>query len=202
MKLKTSAIFLLGVLLLILFVRCQPSDKSDSKAFNAEETLAKLDGFLLRLNQIDNRDCKNLDEIVTINESMRRIVENIRTKEMFEGLMNAFDEKKHQIGFTFSEDEQFAVFSWQTKMDCLGHSIKNIALFKHNETIKTSSLYGNPMMYEHIKSHKQNKNATLYILQGIAYSDDLTQKGYTISNGYLVESQIPETEQAYANNSK
>ncbi|WP_421811995.1 hypothetical protein [Flagellimonas sp.] len=204
MRLKTKVAFLVSCSLLILFVSCKPSKKSDNKAFSTEETLAELDGLLSRLHQIDNTDCKNLDEIVTINERMRRIVENVRTNERFEGLIKSFDKTVHQISFIFSGDKQFAVFSWQTKMDCLGNSIKNIALYKYEDKVKASSLYGNPMVYHRIKSNKQDKNKTLYILEGSYLTEkdlnDLVQSGYKITNGYLAESQIPETEQAYVDN--
>ena len=204
MRLKTKVAFLVSCSLLILFVSCKPSNKSDNKAFNAEETLAELDGLLSRLHQIDNTDCKNLDEIVTINESMRRIVENVQTNEKFEGLIKSFDKTAHQIGFIFSGDKQFAVFSWQTKMDCLGNSIKNISLYKYEDKVKSSSLYGNPMVYHRIKSNKQDKKKTLYILEGSSSNEkdlnDITKKGYRITNGYLAEARIQEPEQAYVTN--
>lgn len=204
MRLKKIELFIKYCLLLVLVVSCDFSNKSKSEQLNAQEILAELNDLLLQLHQIDNTDCKNLDEIVTINENMRRMVENVQTTEKFEGLINAFDKKTHQIGFIFSEDEQFAVFSWRTKMDCLGNNIKNIALFKHNGTLKASSLYGNPMVYQYIKSHKMNDNKRVYILAGSSSTDkgsnDLTQRGYTISNGYLAELQIPEIEQAYVDN--
>jgi len=204
MRLKTKVAFLVSCSLLILFVSCKPSNKSDNKAFNAEETLAELDGLLSRLHQIDNTDCKNLDEIVTINESMRRIVENVQTNEKFEGLIKSFDKTAHQIGFIFSGDKQFAVFSWQTKMDCLGNSIKNISLYKYEDKVKSSSLYGNPMVYHRIKSNKQDKKKTLYILEGSSSNEkdlnDITKKGYRITNGYLAEARIQEPEQAYITN--
>jgi len=204
MRLKTKVAFLVSCSLLILFVSCKPSNKSDNKAFNAEETLAELDGLLSRLHQIDNTDCKNLDEIVTINERMRRIVENVQTNEKFEGLIKSFDKTAHQIGFIFSGDKQFAVFSWQTKMDCLGNSIKNISLYKYEDKVKSSSLYGNPMVYHRIKSNKQDKKKTLYILEGSSSNEkdlnDMTKKGYRITNGYLAEARIQEPEQAYVTN--
>jgi len=204
MRLKTKVAFLVSCSLLILFVSCKPSNKSDNKAFNAEETLAELDGLLSRLHQIDNTDCKNLDEIVTINERMRRIVENVQTNEKFEGLIKSFDKTAHQIGFIFSGDKQFAVFSWQTKMDCLGNSIKNISLYKYEDKVKSSSLYGNPMVYHRIKSNKQDKKKTLYILEGSSSNEkdlnDITKKGYRITNGYLAEARIQEPEQAYITN--
>jgi len=204
MRLKTKVAFLVSCSLLILFVSCKPSNKSDNKAFSTEETLAELDGLLSRLHQIDNTDCKNLDEIVTINERMRRIVENVQTNEKFEGLIKSFDKTAHQIGFIFSGDKQFAVFSWQTKMDCLGNSIKNISLYKYEDKVKSSSLYGNPMVYHRIKSNKQDKKKTLYILEGSSSNEkdlnDITKKGYRITNGYLAEARIQEPEQAYITN--
>jgi len=203
MRFKKIEIFLMCYLLLIVSLSCNSSDKSETEHFEAKDTLVELDTLLFQLRKIDTADCANMDEIVTVNETMRGIVENIRTIEEFDDLVNAFENGSYQISFVFSEDEKLGLFSWRTKMDCLGNNIKNIALFKYNGKVKASSLYGNPMMFQNIKSKKQNKDKTLYIFEGSSSTDnnlnDLTQKGYKITNGYLAESQIPETEQAYVN---
>ena len=141
---------------------------------------------------------------MTLNEKMRRIIEGIRSPKEFDELVIAFDADKHKIGFLVSEDDQFGVFSWQTKMDCLGHGIKNIALYKSNDKVMVSSLYGDPMVYHNIETNKQEKGKPVYILLGISSTENdlnnLTKKGYKITNGYLVESKIPQTKKAFANN--
>jgi len=89
-------------------------------------------------------------------------------------------------------------------MDWLGHGIKNIALYKSNDKVMVSSLYGDPMVYHNIETNKQEKGKPVYILLGISSTENdlnnLTKKGYKITNGYLVESKIPQTEKAFANN--
>jgi len=204
MRLKIGAIFPFGFLLLTLFCSCNSFNTSENEQFNGANTLTELDNLLLQLYKIDTSNCENLDDIVTINEKMRRLVENIRTNEKFENLINTFDEDTNRIGFVFSDDKQFGVFSWQTKMDCLGNSIKNIALFKSNGGVKVSSLYGEPMVYHNIQATQQDKNRPVYILAGSAStekdSNSITKKGYKITNGYLAESQVAEEEQEYVNN--
>lgn len=68
-----------------------------------------------------------------------------------------------------------------------------------------SSLYGDPMVYHNIKTNKQEKSNPVYILLGISSTEkdlnSMTKKGYKITNGgYLVESKIPQTKKAFANN--
>ena len=196
MRLKTSATFLLGCFLLIFFVGCKSSDELDNRAFNAEETLAELDGLLMQLDQFDASDCENLNDIVTINERMRRIIEGIHSPKEFDELAGVFDAGKHKIGFLVSEDDLFGVFYWQTNMDCLGQSIKNIALYKSGDRLLVSSLYGKPMIYEKLTSEKMNQNKTIYLLHSRASKQNQTvTKAYTIANTILVESQIPPSEQ-------
>lgn len=204
MKLKICALFPVGVLLLTLFSGCNPSNTSENEQFNGANTLTELDNLLLQLHKIDTSNCENLDDIVTINEKMRRLVENIQTTEKFENLINTFDEDTNRIDFVFSGDKQFGVFSWQTKMDCLGNSIKNIALYKSGDKVMVSSLYGEPLVYHNITATQQDKNRPVYILLGSASTDkdlnDLIKKGYKITNGYLSESQVTEPGQAFVNN--
>mgnify|MGYP006865025993 CR=1 FL=1 len=195
MKSKTFSIILMSFSFTILCLSCGTSNKSQNDHFNGKDALAKLDGLLMQLDQFDASDCGNLDEIVTINEKMRRIVESIRSNKAFDSIAQAFDANTNQIDFVISEDEQFGVFSWHTKMDCLGNSIKNIALYKFENKIQASSLYGESMIYHDIKSRNQTDDKTVYLLMGSSSPNkklnDSTMKGYKITNGYLAESQIP-----------
>jgi len=204
MKSNTFPIILMSFSCLMLCLSCGTSNKSKNDHFNGKETLAELDGLLMQLDQFDASDCGNLNEIVTINEKMRRMVENIRSTKAFDSIAKAFDANTNQIDFVVSEDEQFGVFSWQTKMDCLGNSIKNIALYKSDNKVLASSLYGKSMMYHKIKSRKQTEGKTVYLLLGSASTNkepnNVTAKGYKITNGYLAESQIPTSDEAYVNN--
>ena len=204
MRLKTIIFLLIGFGFLTYFTSCNISNNRERNQFEAKDIFVQLDSLLTQLNSLEAWDCKNLNEIVTLNEKMRRIIEGIRSPKEFDELVIAFDADKHKIGFLVSEDDQFGVFSWQTKMDCLGHGIKNIALYKSNDKVMVSSLYGDPMVYHNIKTNKQEKGKPVYILLGISSTENdlnnLTKKGYKITNGYLVESKIPQTEKAFANN--
>ncbi|MCK0159681.1 hypothetical protein [Allomuricauda sp. F6463D] len=157
-----------------------------------KETLAKLDQLMVQLHQMNAPDCEDLDEIVTINEKMRRMIENVRSVTAFDDLVNSFDQNNHKMNFSVSNDGNFGVFSWHSKMDCLGIHIKNIALYKTDGRIVASSLYGEPMAYYKITSMNLNKHKTIYLLKGsssIKASDSIL-KTYTITNGDLVESRI------------
>ncbi|WP_127136733.1 hypothetical protein [Flagellimonas oceanensis] len=195
MKSKIFSTILMSYSFLALFLGCGTSNKSQNDHFNGKDALAKLDGVLMQLDQFDASDCSNLDDIVTINEKMRRIVESIRSTNAFDSIVQAFDANTNQIDFVISEDEQFGVFSWRTKMDCLGNNIKNIALYKSDNKVLASSLYGKSMIFHDIKSQKQAEGKTVYLLLGSSSINkvpkDLTAKGYKITNGYLTESQIP-----------
>ncbi|WP_148261528.1 hypothetical protein [Flagellimonas ruestringensis] len=190
MRLKTIITACITFGLLIPFTSCNNSNNMELEQFDAKNTLAQLDNLFIQLNGLDTVDCQNLDEIVTINEKMRGIIENIRSTKKFDDLAAAYNEDEHQIGFVVSEDRQFGVFSWKTKMDCMGHNIKNIALYKSNNKVVASSLYGKPIIYHEITSKNQNNGKTIYLLNGEKGQLNATTKAYTITNGNLAESQI------------
>ncbi len=198
MRLKTIIFLLIGCGFLIHFTSCNVPNNREHNQFNAKDTFFQLDSLLTQINSLDTRDCKNLDAIVTLNEKMRGIVEGIRSPKEFDELVRAFDADKHKIGFLVSEDDLFGVFSWQTKMDCLGHGIKNIAFYKSDDELLASSLYGKPMIYDKITLERLNQNKTIYLLHsGVSKQNQIVTKGYSITNGILVESQIPLSEQSY-----
>ncbi|MBW8243661.1 hypothetical protein K1F50_12695 [Muricauda oceani] len=201
MRLNMSETVPLKLLFLMLFVSCNPSNTPEKK-FNGADTLAELDDLLLQLNQIDTSNSKKLDEIVTLNEKMRGLIENIRSPKQFDELLKAYNEDL-QITFTFSKDKNIGVFSWRTKMGFLGNNIKNIALYKFNNKVIASSLYGESLIYHEIESRIKN-NKTVYLLRGTLYQEKkprpLTINGYAITNGILEESRIPLPENAYVNN--
>lgn len=177
---------------LILFTNCKNNSQSKVAPFNAKETLAQLDDLLIQIEELENEKCENLDAIVILNEKMRRIIENVRSIKEFDDLVNSFDPDRQQIGFIVSEDGKFGVFSWQSKMNCLGIHIKNIALYKSEERIVASSLYGEPLIYHEMINKKISTDKTVYLLRGSSstnMSDSLT-KTYTITNGDLVEARI------------
>ena len=113
-------------------------------------------------------------------------------------MVDTFNKNQHRIDLVVSEDEQFAIFSWETKMDCLGNQIKNIALYKTNEKVRVSSLYGTPMLYREISQTDLN-HQMYYILGGNTAEETskVTQKIYKITNGYIEEAQIPLQELSY-----
>ena len=200
MRLKIMVSPLICFMLPLYLTSCNISTKSNKKPFNANATLDQIDTLLAQLQNLDTVDCKNLDEIVTINEDMRGIVENIRTITEFDKLVDTYQNKEHQITFSFSADKQMGVFSWHTKMDCLGHTIKNIALFKYKDKVIASSLYGKSLIFNSIGSIQKDNGNVVYLLNGGTTSEEPTILGYAITNGYLVESTIPVAEKTYVNN--
>ncbi len=200
MRLKIMVAPLICLTLLLCLSSCNISTKSNKKPLDANATLEQIDTLLAQLQDMDTIDCKNLDEIVTINEKMRGIVENIRTVDEFDKLVEAYQSKEHQIVFSFSEDKQMGVFSWHTKMDCLGHTIKNIALFKSVNKVIASSLYGKSLIFNSIDQIQKGNGNVVYLLNGGTTSEEPTTLGYTITNEYLVEAKIPIAEKTYVNN--
>jgi|10_taG_2_1085330.scaffolds.fasta_scaffold13256_3 hypothetical protein len=200
MKLRTLVSLVVCFASQIYLTSCNNSYKSNNTPFHGTATLAEMDTLLTKLQDLDTVDCKNLDKIVVINEKMRRIVENIRFTEEFDKLVKAYQQNEYQITFVFSEDKHIGVFSWNTKMDCLGHSIKNIALFKSNDKLHATSLYGESMIYKEIASRKKSNNKTIYILSGETILREPAINGYTIANEHLVESSIPTIEETYVDN--
>lgn len=79
MRLKTIITACITFGLLIPFTSCNNSNNMELEQFDAKNTLAQLDNLFIQLNGLDTVDCQNLDEIVTINEKMRGIIENIRS---------------------------------------------------------------------------------------------------------------------------
>nr|WP_297788601.1 hypothetical protein [uncultured Allomuricauda sp.] len=191
MRSKTIIFLFMGFSALLQLPSCNNSNNKQLNQFDAKDTLAELDTLLTQLNSLESEDCNNLDEIVTLNEKIRGIVEGIKSPKEFNELLSVFNGDKHKIGFLVSEDELLGVFSWQTKMDCLGHSIKNIALYISGDKLVASSLYGKPMIYEQIALEKLDSNKTIYLLSTKATKQNTTvTKGYTIINGVLMQSEV------------
>ncbi|GAB4508984.1 MAG: hypothetical protein Tsb004_08670 [Allomuricauda sp.] len=193
MKSVTFNILSIAIVLSMISSSCDFSKKSKENDFYTSNTLDELEVLLTQLNQLDTIDCRNMDEIVSINESMRRILENIRSVEKFDKLAKAYKTHRPNVKFAISEDGTFGVFSWRTKMDCLGNQIKNIALYKTDNGVLTSSLYGTPMIYHRVSSNPMKKgNYLLHANNAI--------KGYSISNGYLEETSIDLKDASFADN--
>ncbi|WP_421807176.1 hypothetical protein [Flagellimonas sp.] len=193
MKSVTFNIFYIAIVLSMISSSCDFSKKSKENDFYTSNTLDELEVLLTQLNQLDTIGCRNMDEIVSINESMRRIVENIRSAEKFDKLAKAYKTHRPNVKFAASEDGTFGVFSWRTKMDCLGNQIKNIALYKTDNGVLSSSLYGKPMIYHRVSSNPMKKGN--YLLHA-----NNTIKGYSISNGYLEETPIDLKDASFADN--
>ena len=193
MKSVTFNILSIAIVLSMISSSCDFSKKSKENDFYTSNTLDELEVLLTQLNQLDTIDCRNMDEIVSINESMRRILENIRSVEKFDKLAKAYKTHRPNVKFAISEDGTFGVFSWRTKMDCLGNQIKNIALYKTDNGVLTSSLYGTTMIYHRVSSNPMKKGN--YLLHA-----NNAVKGYSISNGYLEETPIDLKDASFADN--
>ncbi len=181
------------VLITIVLASCQNSNSrtKGNNSVDANKTLAKMDQLLFQLDGLDANDCNAIDRIVEVNEKLRREIENLRLVEELDYMVDAHDPNSHEIGLIVSDDGNFALFSWQTKMECLGQSIKNIAVFKSKNQLRISSLYGKPMLYSRISQVKETTGNNIYLLHSQKTKD--TQNiimGYTISNGILAEAQI------------
>lgn len=163
-----------------------------------EEVVATLDSLFHELASLEKNAPGLSDEVVQLNESIRRTVEDVRTSDLLMEINKVSAKKKHDYTFTLSDDKKLGVFSWRTRMDNTGNRIKNIALYGNGDNLEPSSLYDTPITYDKIYQVESYKGETLYILHGHLASGDgryFRMNAYTIKNGYLEEAPaFPENE--------
>lgn len=198
---KRRGLIIYAVILIICY-NCNISQEPAKETLSAESTLAQLDSLLIQLDKLNTHDCQKMDNAVTLNEKMRRIVENIQSVNEFGRLMEVYPKKPHKINFTFSDDKQIGVFSWDSKLTCLGHSIKNIALFKSKNSVVATSLYGEALNYNHITSSQEDTQKTIYLFHGNANSEKPIVNAYTITDKHLTAYRMPSAEEEYASSQK
>lgn len=188
LKYSLLTIFILGST--IIGCENMASDKTNT-AITGEDVLATLDSLSYRLSA--NKSPIASEEVIQVNEDMRRTVESIRSPHLLTKIAEIYAHQKHAFTFTLSEDQKIGVFSWHTKMDATGNRIKNIALYNNGNAIEPTSLYDTPITYEKIHQVKSHKGEDLYILHGHLNSGDshyFRLNAYTLRNGYMEEAPI------------
>ncbi len=188
-KYSLFTIFILGSV--IIGCENMAPDKTNT-AITGEDVLATLDSLSYRLSANGKAPIAS-EEVIQINEDMRRTVESIRTPHLLTEMAEIYAHQKHAFTFTLSEDQKIGVFSWHTKMDATGNRIKNIALYDTGNAIEPTSLYDTPITYKKIHQVKSHKGEDLYILHGHLNSGDshyFRLNAYTLRNGYMEEAPI------------
>jgi len=183
------------ILLGFFLMACSGSDQGDNIPENGKETVATLDGLFLELaDQEENGSIS--EEVVQVNEAIRRTIENIPHGQLAE-IGENYAQGEHGFSLALSEDEKLGIFSWHTKMDASGNKIKNMALYESEDRLEVSSLLGSPIIYEKIHQVETYKGEVLYVLHGNEQSgsDNFYRlDAYTVRNGKL--EQVP----AFPNN--
>ncbi|SDQ72878.1 hypothetical protein [Flagellimonas zhangzhouensis] len=157
---------------------------------NEKELIITLDSLFVELNQIEIEKFNYTvsENLITINEQIRRIIENVNSKESLKNLELEYRKKSHSFLFVLSPDGKIGVFSWYTRMNNTGNEIKNIALIQKKDKVAPTSLYGEPIMYTDIYQLNTNLDQSLYLLHGISDtpSDSYQQlNSYILRDGYL-----------------
>lgn len=184
-KYSLLTIFILGSAI----IGCENMAPNKTNAtITGEDVLAVLDSLSHRLSAPIASE-----EVIQVNEDMRRTVESIRSPHLLTEITKVYAHRKHLFTFILSEDQKIGVFSWYTKMDATGNRIKNIALYNNGNAIEPTSLYDTPITYEKIHQVKSQKGEDLYILHGHLNSGDshyFRLNAYTLRNGYMEEAPI------------
>lgn len=174
-----------------LLMGCQNINHQHNEGpVTGEDVIASLDSLLYKLDILEKKAPGLSEEVVQVNESIRRTVENIRSSDLLVDIGKEYASKEHEFNFALSEDKKLGVFSWHTKMNTSGNKIKNIALYSTGDKIEPSSLYDTPIIYDKIHQVESYKGETLYVLHGHLSSGDghyFRLNAYTLKNGYLEE---------------
>lgn len=182
LALLIPALFLLG---------CSGTDQKDPIAENGKELVASLDLLFQELASQEANSSELSEEVVQLNENIRRTIENIRPSGLLAEIGETYTHDGHGFSFTLSKDQKLGIFSWHTKMDASGNKIKNMALYGQGDRLEVSSLFSAPIIYEKIHQVESYKGEVLYLLQG---KDDTGEgnffrlDAYTLKNGLLEES--------------
>ncbi len=168
---RTRIILFSCCVLICIMFGCLSNFKKTDKDFsfeNEKELIATLDSLFVELNKIEtkNHDYKAIESIVSINEKIRRVIENIQSKEILKALEIEYGKSHHAFTFVISPDRNVGIFSWFTRMDASGNAIKNIALHLSKDKIIPTSLYGEPIMYRKIYQVDSNTGQTMYLVYG------------------------------------
>lgn len=185
-KYSLLTIFLLGSV--IIGCENMAPDKT-STVITGEDVLTTLDSLSYRLSANGKAPIAS-EEVIQINEDMRRTVESIRSSKLLMEIYGIYKKNKHDFTLTLSDDKKLGVFSWHTRMNATGNKIKNIALYKNGGKLEPSSLYDTPITYHKIYQVESQKGEHLYILHGYVKSGDSHYSrlnAYILKNGYLEE---------------
>ncbi|MEM9647609.1 MAG: hypothetical protein AAF969_03950 [Bacteroidota bacterium] len=138
----------------------EPRHFSDGK-----ELVQQLDRLFLQLAQIDPTPSESKPLITSINEQIRKTIEGATTQSLLIDAYESYNYKTHEFGFILSEDQQLAVFSWDTRRDG-ANKFKNIAFHIKGHKAIPTSLYGESIIYHEAYTIQNSKNRSFYIIHG------------------------------------
>lgn len=182
----------------LLFANC--TDKTEVNKQNkatGKEVIAVLDSLFYELDNPKDSAPGVSEDMVRVNENIRRTIENIRSPRLLAEIEKAYTAKSHKFYFVLSEDKKIGVFSWRTRMDASGNKIKNIAIYQTADKVEPSSLYDIPIIYGKIYQVESYRGETLYVLHG---HDSIGNDKYFRLNAYTLKNDNLEEAPAFPNN--
>jgi len=185
------------VLPLFFMVGCSGSDQKKAPAESGKELVASLDRLFEELSTEDTNSSELSEEVVQLNEKIRRTIENIRPTGQLSEIAESYSKDAHGFSFTLSQDKKLGIFSWHTKMDASGNKIKNMALYDQGDRLEVSSLLSAPIIFEKIHQVESYKGQVLYVLQG---KDDTGVGNFFRLDAYTLRDGLLEEAPAFPNN--
>ena len=153
-----------------------------------------MDWLFVQLANLDTTDSEYMESATLINEQIKKTMECVKLPKRLLEVDKSYWVKKHDFLFALSDDGQFGVFSWDSKIESTSGSIKNIALYASQKKVIPTSLYGEALHYNQIHTIKNQKGSPLYVLHGKGKSAESQNfyrlDAYTIKKDGLGDAKI------------
>ena len=158
------ALLLLGAFL--IFSNCRNQRKHNNYPKHGQQVIDTLDSLFEQLAVLDSNSIDYSESTVSLNENIRKIVEQISTPKLLAEAYQVYQTNRHNYTLAFSEDSTIGVFSWKTKSkNGPFTSIKNVALFERENRLTPTSLYGESVIYQNIYPTITDRDRQVYILE-------------------------------------
>ena len=158
------ALLLLGAFL--IFSNCRNQRKHNYYPKHGQQVIDTLDSLFEQLAVLDSNSIDYSESTVSLNENIRKIVEQISTSKLLAEAYQVYQTNRHNYTLAFSEDSTIGVFSWKTKSkNGPFTSIKNVALFERENRLTPTSLYGESVIYQNIYPTIADRDRQVYILE-------------------------------------
>ncbi|MEE1963586.1 hypothetical protein V1387_12890 [Allomuricauda taeanensis] len=149
---------------LVLFIGSCSHKTGALKFKNGKEIVSTLDSLFTELETASTHP----DEfpLIYINEQIRGVIEGIGSPRIVAEIQTKYIAYEHDFSFLLSADRKIALFSWQTHLEKTETRIKNIALYRSNDKMVPTSLYGIPFIYNGIHQIEMDNSDATYLLEG------------------------------------